>query len=340
MVVKGHLFWRSLVIIFFSMATRNCGVAALSSDTPHPQRSEMSDPLSQIYSNICNTAVDLQEWPDSDKFCKSLSRNSEGKLCPPAFDDGHGPIGVFAMLHRNKDAMQILSRCSGAFDLFCESLRQDILKPDQWRDMEDLILRPCESSHHICVSIFHEHPSLLHSSKDKRNWRPIDDTLRTTLEERLSEYQSRHCVSPVLSLDSILWTPDGAMIAGFVETSTNNNFSHLRSWSADICKSVLGGELTTRPKNLIHVTIGRIIGLFDGVNEKQRNALTDLMRSFNQRILPNMVQEIRQSTTTNGRFSLEEVSLVRNTVWLMHEYIEHASWKLVQSRNSSSDAVL
>ena len=91
-------------------------------------------------------------------------------------------------------------------------------------------------------------------------------------------------------------------------------------------QEVLGDVLTTRPKNLIHATIGRIVALPSNASDRQYQLLTELAAEYNQDILPRVVHSIREEAKSGGVFTMQELSLARNIIWMLKEYKEYASW--------------
>jgi len=295
--------------------------------------------LAEKYSSIANAANQVSSWPESEKFCSNLvhRQDEEGnsRFDPPSFDDGRGPIGVFAMLDNNKVAHSILEECSKAFDSFVSTVKDTILAKSCHQDSSSAtgespvwdILRAPEKYHHISVCIFQEHPSLLNNTVDQQHWRPVDEPLQRKLEMNLVNHLTQHCPCPLLMLDSLLWTPDGAMIAGFVDISEEYHYGCVQSSSADIARATIGGELTSRPKSLIHVTIGRVLQKAGDTSQNQ--ALTDLMKHYNQKVFPALVESIRTDESKHkGCFEMEEISLGRNIVWPGIVYDTYATWQL------------
>lgn len=162
--------------------------------------------------------------------------------------------------------------------------------------------------------------------------------------------------STILELDSILWTADGALIAGFIDKGNakenNNNdegntFIALRHDLITYAKTVLT-DLTSRPKNLIHVTLGRILALpapklatnkdandnkksiLQQEEHRPRTDVSRLIHEYNTKIWPEKVRELRQKHGC-GRFPLTHVTLHQNTVWLCEEGSYLATWKLNDS---------
>lgn len=290
--------------------------------------------LSKIYREIAERSNRLQRWPESKKFCDDclvFDPKSES-YCLPTFDDGHGSLGVFGFLHRSNQSRSIMTVCDAVFETFCSDIYDKILTNDveQQAAMDHWILQSPSSSHHISVAILQEHPIFLRNDKDIEAWQPISDTtiqhLASSFAQDLPSLLSK---CPTLQLDSLLWTPDGALIAGFVDSSSDEDFEKLRQTSRDIARDILGDLLTTRPKNLIHATVGRIIGLPPRATDEQYQALTNLALEYNENVLPRTVEQIQATTKSSGTFNLEELSLARNIVWMMKEYKEYASWSLI-----------
>jgi len=272
----------------------------------------------------------------------------------PEFRGGNGPLGVFTLLHDNAEAKVIMDQCDAVFDQFCDTVRKDILDEphkshsQQPSTMDHWILRSPPTSHHITVAILQEHPSFLRNDPEAlANWQPISNDTIATLAAKYAHEHPKVVSSvskndnnglprpPRLQLDSLLWTPDGALIAGFVDDNDNAGiFDRLRQSSRSIAQDVLGDVLTTRPKNLIHATVGRMMGLPPGASMDQYQTLRELARHYNQDVLPETVQRIilqqqpNSKTHNGGGFDLNELSLARNAVWMMKEYVEYARWKL------------
>jgi hypothetical protein len=293
--------------------------------------------LSKTYREISDASNCLQRWPDSKKFCDDcLVYDDEFESYNlPSFHDGHGPLGVFGFLHRNDGAKSIMAACDEIFNQFCCRIRDEVLDGDQDQQvaLARWILQSPPTSHHISVAILQEHPTFLRNQADLEKWQPISDS---TILHLASSFATYHPLSlsecPSLELDSLLWTPDGAMIAGFIDSSPGQGFEKLRQSSRTIARDTLGDVLTTRPKNLIHATVGRVVGLPPGATECQYKSLTDLASEYNRHILPNIVNQIRAESEHCGTFTLEELSLARNTVWMLHEYLEYASWPLTNNK--------
>lgn len=293
-------------------------------------------PLSSYMAHlqIAQATAKLGQWPDSKSFASKLVFETDNygqrRVRPPTFADGHGPIGIFAMLHTNEKAKITLQSCDQVFKTFCGDVKTNILETAQFRQQfdDECILAAPEGSHHITIAIFQEHPILLHNAEEIARWRAIDDGMIKMFEGKLSEGfeldDPAQSQLPDLTLDALLLTPDGALIACFLDST--ENFLRLRSISNQVATDVLEGSLTSRPKTLIHATIGRILGLPQGCSSAQQARLTQLARHYNEEVLPNLVSALRQQG--HDRFAVHDVSLVRNTVWLMYEHTIYASWEL------------
>jgi len=291
--------------------------------------------LAQVYRDIAQRSNDLNRWPDSENFRKDCliydSKSQSYKL--PEFHDGHGSLGVFGFLHRNNAARSILTACDDVFLQFASDIRSRILSrtnQEQQAAFTRWLLQSPPTSHHISVAILQEHPIFLHDERNLEKWKPISDS---TIYQLATSYSSDHPLviseCPKLQLDSLLWTPDGALIAGFIDQSSDQGFEKLRQSSRSIARTVLGDVLTTRPKNLIHATVGRVIGLPPGASDEQYQSLTELACQYNQDILPQTLEAIFSENNHGGAFTLQELSLARNKIWMMQEYKEYATWSLV-----------
>ena len=264
--------------------------------------------LRSAYANIRAQAAEQADgWPHASNV---------SDLCvdgrPPRFADATGPIGIYAMLHRNAEACAMLAACKLEFEAFI-ALIEAVLNPTQVRELRALLLWASPSSWHTCVSVFQEHPSML-SDEDKARWRKVTDAdakaLAAALRERYAALEP-----PQLALDTLIVCADGALIAGFLETSYLAPFGALRSASTEVGAAVLG-ELTSRPKRLIHVTLGRLLGVPASLSAVQRAAVASAVKTFNA--------GRRRPVAAATPITLPEVSLARDDVWFMTEYTELA----------------
>ena len=315
-----------LAVFVSTPGRRYHGVGALAS----------SNTLSQAYRDIAARSNLLDWWPDSRKFCQDCLVYDEASNSYelPTFSDGQGPLGVFGFLQDNQSAQGVMGPCDIIFAEFCSKVKSDILNNDSSlsRAMDRWILHPPPSSQHISVAILQEHISSLREQADIDNWKPIPhSSIQLLARSLMLEHQSKIQAAPELELDSLLWTPDGALIAGFLDTTSEQSFDKLRSSSRRIGRDVLGHVLTTRPKNLIHATIGRVVGLPPGCSPNQLKMLTCLAQEYNERILPDAVVNIKTQTPS---FTLDELTLARNIVWMLKEYSVYQSWSLSSFRDS------
>lgn len=168
---------------------------------------------------------------------------------------------------------------------------------------------------HLVVTVFQEHPSML-SEEDKKHWRLVTES---DIKQMILDFDTvfASIKTPIrLILKSILLTPDGAMIAGFEESPINTDtFQALKGESIRIGKQRIG-DLTSRPKNLIHVTLGRVldIGGTSGFN----------VSKWNDDILPQRLSKFK----VDLEWTFEHVSLLRNKVWLCEENEIYKTWGL------------
>jgi hypothetical protein len=90
------------------------------------------------------------------------------------------------------------------------------------------------------------------------------------------------------------------------------------------------GQLTSRPKKLIHVTAGRVLTLPNGVTIEQRRAVTELARRYNNEVFPEKVKLLRESKPggQGASWSLTEITMIRDVVWTLRKIKEYGSWFL------------
>ena len=310
--------------------------SGMAAESIHPT----SRSLSEIYASIREQATHhTPDWPRNQQFVSLLHKEKDtGHIVPPKFIDGLGPVGAYALLKDNTQAQAIFRCClKGATASFVKEaapLYQHSLK--DW-----FAYQPSPESLHMCIVIFQEHPSLLKGDADMKDiWQPIPPEALLPFLEKVTTVLVNGFDTMPLRLDSIFWTPDGALIAGLTEdvadqvVATNDNsiiprYSHTRERSftrlRNTCKSVaeenLPIPLTSRPKKLIHVTLGRI--LFKPKSPSKEEQLHALMKRYNQQVLPSLLDRIRSAPEYNhGRFAVQEIHLLREIVWMCNHYVE------------------
>uniref|UniRef100_A0A7S0Q9K8 Uncharacterized protein n=1 Tax=Coccolithus braarudii TaxID=221442 RepID=A0A7S0Q9K8_9EUKA len=262
------------------------------------------------------------DWPQSQGICAKCVRDAQGRLHPPEFVDGCGPIGVYSMIASTGarayggqaacDAnLQTLRWCAAAFEDFVCALCNG-LDAQTARLLREGCWIANEKSWHTCVTIYHEHPCML-SADECVHWQPIDEVSASTLAAALRARLATMSV-PMLSLDSLVICKDGALIAGFVD-DVHGSFSKLRDATASVGHRVIGGILTSRPKRLIHVTLGRVLEC-PPLGGTQREHIENTVRQFNMQVLP---ERVRSRVAT---LSLTSASLARDTTWWMTQFDE------------------
>jgi len=334
-------------------------------------------------------------WPASHNFLPLLEAacNDDAvvvvdgicttKYRAPRFVE-HGPFGLVALItpHQfNPAAVPLIDECLDCFDAFVRDLR-DIIIPttsiassrstttttqqqqEQQQQQQNLVLHiiPRAAVPHICVFLVHEHPSLLQQvdATERDAWRPVDDaTMQTVVEDDVSPIVASLLLNSggalQLQLDSILLTPDGGMIAGFVDisqpqqqptekdgsSSSVSLFANLKhQCRAAVTRRV--GTLTSRPKNLIHVTLGRVLGFGNGAtqglgisDDTQQERVVQLVQRYNEHVLPQTVEEIKQRHN-QGIWQLQQLCFLRNTVWFCEENIIYKTWNLTKVQEAET----
>ena len=118
---------------------------------------------------------------------------------------------------------------------------------------------------------------------------------------------------------------DGALIAGFVDDE-RGRAAALREACARAGGDALG-ELTSRPKRLLHVTLGRLLGRAEGLRPEQAAAIVAAVRAFH-------ATPLREQNGTDDdepqAFALRSVALMRDSVWWMTRCEEFKSWELAE----------
>jgi hypothetical protein len=332
-----------------------------------------------------------QPWPHADSFTRHLDKKNDNndndsrssssrttghsglKYTAPSFPDGDGPVGVFALCPRNPpQASRLVDHCmQHGWGPFCRDLQQifhDYNNDDNsYNNINTMqgYLYPSPLMH-ATLAIFQEHPRIL-DDEGKKQWQHIDDERMEILIQRLDEFIQNDGNFPKtipLVLDALVLTPDGAMIAGFVEQNIRSakdgddhvgddgdigHFARLRTGLIETAKDVLG-SVSSRPKNLIHISLGRILGLplppppslspassqqYEQYNEKVLQ-VQQLVCHYNQQVFPRVVRDLKERG--GGALPLRDFSLARNSVWLCEENVFYKSWQLDSSSSSSSSS--
>jgi hypothetical protein len=279
---------------------------------------ESSVDLVTQYRQISNRAIHTVHWPASEDFCKFLEY-TDGVYRAPTFSDGQGPFALVSLISEtdNAAALPLITACLAQFDSFVEDLRAISSQP-----MHNII--PANVPH-ICIAVFHEHPSLL-TEDQQVHWRPVDDATMQLLAADLSATVQQHAADPIwLRLDSLMLTPDGAMIAGFIDSHEDGRYHRMKTACVETARARLQSTLTSRPKQLIHVTLGRVLSLGGDDLDKQQQ-VQELVRSYNQERLPAFVSSCKDWAT----WQLQQVSLLRNSVWLCEENVIYKTWDLTK----------
>lgn len=343
-IFVGILCFGSLTLLLLSTSVLNNVLPSTLRKTPAASTSTTS--LSQVYKEIGAKALDIGEaWPDSHVSNLLFQRDDKGAYLIPSFPEQDATLAVAALLHRSRDTREMLKEFDAIFASFLQDLRtsfctnagagataQDPNRQNSINlleeELERYIWRIQEGTHHIVLAVFQEHPSLLLKESDKAKWYRVEEADAEAVYHKIASQQpmDNQLPSPRLKLDSMLLTRDGAMIAGFVDTT--GSFQNIRASCLEIAHTVLGGG-TSRPKNLIHVTMGRVLALPQNLNAAQRQGVAKLVHDYNTQILPDTVAKIMQSSQPQGAsFLLEELTMFRDLVWTLIKIKEYGSWHL------------
>ena len=295
--------------------------------------------LSSLYQQIREQAIQTPHWPAAQTI-RDAFEFKDHAYHAPSFDDGNGPIALVALFSEsdNPSALPLIQDCVSQFNQFTQDLCDLITQKEDRSGSPPFVVQPESKLHviaatvpHICIIVFQEHPSLL-SPEQHIHWRPVDEATVHELSNDLSANVFCNVTSSIeLQLDSILLTPDGAMIAGFIpiDEIALSSYQYLQTESAGVARSRLQTELTSRPKQLIHVTLGRILGYKEHARMDAQNSgrhIQNLIRRYNVELLPSFVAKCQ--VNNQHIWSLQHVTLLRNTVWLCEENTIYNMWDL------------
>jgi hypothetical protein len=304
--------------------------------------------LSSLYQQIRDQAIQTPHWPASQTISQVFDCGNN--VChTPSFKDGNGPVALVALFSEshNPSALPLIQNCLSQFDQFIQYLCKVITNTKE--DPSQCLHAASSKSilhvinakvPHICILVFQEHPSLL-TPEQNIHWRSVDEATVHALSNDLSTTVFNNITASIgLQLDSILITPDGAMIAGFIPIHevARSTYQFIQTESSTVARKRLQTELTSRPKQLIHVTLGRILGFPDDalMDETSRAQIQDLVRQYNLEVLPAFVANCHK--TNQHIWHLQHITLLRNTVWLCEENTIYRVWDLARSTFAADDA--
>jgi len=189
--------------------------------------------------------------------------------------------------------------------------------------LDELLFMADERTWHMCVAVFHEHPSLIDEATRQR-WRRVEPSEAKAVGEAVAA-RTAPMNAPRLVLDSLCVCADGALIAGFVDDE-RGCAAALREACARAGGDALG-MLTSRPKRLLHVTLGRLLGRAEGLRPEQAAAIAAAVRAFHATPLR---EQIGTDDDELQAFALRSVALMRDSVWWMTRCEEFKSWELAE----------
>jgi hypothetical protein len=293
--------------------------------------------LSSLYQQIRDQAIQTPHWPASQTISQAFECGNN-VYHAPSFEDGNGPVALVALFSEseNPSALPLIQNCLSQFDQFIQDLSavatNSHTREDQSRNTEPnpkSILHLIDAKvPHICILVFQEHPSLL-TPEQHIHWRSVDEATVDALYNDLSSKVFHNVTSSIgLQLDSILLTPDGAMIAGFIpmDAIALSTYQFIQTESSTVARNLLQTELTSRPKQLIHVTLGRILGFQESARINDSAQIQDLVRQYNLEVLPAFVAKCQM--TNQHIWHLQDITLLRNNVWLCEENTIYRVWDL------------
>ena len=268
-----------------------------------------NDGLERAYREIGRSgvgALELGDWPRSSYFLEHCeTRPEDGALLPRRFETD-SVVGVSCELGEDREHVRLLETAQRVFSDILQEARERCLSAAASREFatRGIWWAPRESFHAV-VSVFSEHPDLLDRDARER-WTPVpEDKLKHELGVELRSDLWAYPVPPInLRLHGYRFCADGALIACFVDDDAGRGggerdagelektpeaaedaadaptaFGALRRRVTALGLKVLGA-LSSRPKRIIHVTLGRVLRLPDArvCDDAQREALLAHLR--------------------------------------------------------------
>ena len=334
-------------------------------------RQHNNDELVNIYKGIGEQGVAAcasGEWPRSRYFLSHCVSTEDGSLVPRTFDTDP-VVGFNALLCDEPAHLALLRSAQGVFKAFVDDIAFNAIAPERRDELAKGVYWCQSRGWHTVVAIFQENPSLLPEA-DREQWRAVS----TEAVERLGEaLASSLASSPVpelrIQLHGYRVCADGAMIAVFVEADDGEDggddgdddddgggggggFMPLRERAKEVGTVALGG-LTSRPKKLIHVTMGRVLRLPEGTTDEELAAVNRVAERWASALLSGVMPTARNwdeesgvpppssssssSTTTTSlpcvgdTLRLSEVVLSTEQQWWMARYTIVARVPLVSA---------
>ena len=280
------------------------------------------------------TIADRGLWPDSAaraSFSRGLvlRKNTSTTSARPRRFARDGPLQVTAFLAKDQVALSLVHAArEQVFAPFCASLLDAIGAPSARAAVAENIHWPRDDSAHIVVTVFSEHPSLLEPDQ-RASWRSVTPAQTDALGSHLEKDVFGDAIAPSLVLDAYVLTPDGSMILGFIEAAEAEGAAGGGSSSLGALRSRIGaagvavlGELNSRPKALIHVTVGRLLVW-------PSEELDASSRARVNRVVATWTHALASGSLPGGaggalpgvgqRIELKQMELCRDVRWMMGE---------------------
>ena len=262
--------------------------------------SQQNDELVRVYRGIseeCVAAVEAGDWPRSSYLLShcvpaptvasegASLEGTAGSLVPRRFEEDP-VVGLNALLGTDPRHVRMLTEARRLFGAFVDELGGHVAEAERRRELAVHWCAP--SSWHTVVAIFQENPALLPEA-EREQWRPV---AREAVDELGAELAASFAADPArelaIRLHGYRLTADGAMIAVFLDDEASGGvggddggggFTALRARAKEVGTATLGA-LTSRPKKLIHVTIGRVLKLPDGISAEVRRMVNWTVRRW------------------------------------------------------------
>jgi len=278
----------------------------------------------QMYEDLWrNTAMRASQWPQAAGMRQKMvvADAKTGRLAPPRFESGVvGSAVFFGQTQEGKQLFQNARVVMEAFlnDLASHALGGDVVRIATWQ--EQGVWWCPEEAFHTIVTIFMETKEILDNVEEKQKCREVSIEEEHQLTEALSVGLAKF-TDLKLKVIGYRVTPDGALLVLFEEPKgEGNSFTALRQTAAHIGTGVLG-ELTSRPKNIIHATVGRVLLLPVDLSDAERAAAADVVRKWSQALgAGHWPGKPRQSLPgVRETVPVSQIHTYRETVWWLTE---------------------
>ena len=231
---------------------------------PMPVDTSETKALAARYAKLQERSAIQSPWPDRSaqaRLMRGLTRAPSGRLAPTVFPEDAPLEVVFFPPPGTALQSLLLEAQQRVFKPFIAEVRAGLSAKSQAALDAAAYWTPPESAH-IVLLVFSEHPSLL-AGEQRAKWHRVPQSAVDGLVRALHSDRTVSNVCPMrLQLDGFTVTPDGSMLALFQQRpsaagSAGSSLLGLRRELHRVGTAALG-ELNSRPKDLVHMSVGRL----------------------------------------------------------------------------------